>query len=159
MFTMSNLGESLNRSWESVSHGWKQLISRAGNALTHFSGKQNEVDHTPLKSPSWGLMSGEVFDDADQVVIRLEVPGLSAEDFDISVVDNVVKISGEKRFEREQTNGQYHLLERAYGHFSRSIPLAYEVDTDSADAHYKDGVLRLAFNKKPEQRRHRIEVN
>ena len=159
MFSMNNLGESLNRGWETVSHGWHQLIDRAGNALTHFSSKETELDDTLIKSPRWGLMSGEVFDDADKVVVRLEVPGLTADDFDVSVVDNVVKISGEKRFEHEKTNGNYHLLERAYGHFTRSIPLDYEVDAESADASYKNGVLRLAFAKKAEQRRCKIEVH
>ncbi|MCK4710770.1 MAG: Hsp20/alpha crystallin family protein [Gammaproteobacteria bacterium] len=159
MFNMSNLGESLNRSWESVSHGWDQLMGRAGNALTHFSSKQSEHDDAPVKTPNWSLMSCEVFDDADKVVVRLEVPGLSADDFDVSVVDNVLRISGEKRFEREESKGNYHLLERAYGHFSRAIPLDYEVDAESADASYKNGVLRLALNKKPDQRRRRIEIH
>ncbi len=160
MFNMNELGESLNRSWESISQGWNHLINRAGNALTHFTGSdQQKNDLIPVQSPHWGLMSAEVFDDADKVVVRLEVPGLSAEDFDISVVDNVLNISGEKRFEREQSEGQYHVLERAYGKFSRSIPLNYEVDAESAKADYKGGVLRLELNKKPEQRRRRIEVH
>lgn len=160
MFNMSELGDSLNRTWESVSHGWNHLMSRAGNSLTHFSGNEKDSDdHTPLQSPRWGLMSAEVFDDDDKVVVRLEAPGLSAEDFDISVVDNVLNISGEKRFEREQSNGQFHLLERAYGQFSRSIPLNYEVDAESASASYKNGVLRLELNKEPEQRRRKIEVH
>lgn len=160
MFTMNELGDSLNRTWESVSHGWNQLMNRAGNALTHFSGDDKDSEnHTPMQSPRWGLMSAEVFDDDDKVVVRLEAPGLSADDFDITVVDNVLHFSGEKRFEHEQSNGQYHLLERAYGRFTRSIPLNYEVDAESANASYKNGVLRLEINKKPQQRRRRIEVH
>lgn len=160
MFTMNDIGESLNRTWDSMSHGWDHLINRAGNSLTHFSGRdEKSEDQTPIQSPRWGLMSAEVFDDADKVVVRMEAPGLAADDFDVSVVDNVVKISGEKRFEREESKGQYHLLERAYGQFTRSIPLSYEVDADSAKAAYKNGVLRLELDKKPEQRRRRIEVH
>ncbi len=74
-----------------------------------------------------------------------------------SIIPNL--ISGEKRFEREETKGSYHLLERAYGHFTRSIPLNYEVDAESANASYKNGVLRLTLDKKPEQRRRQIHVN
>ena len=103
-------------------------------------------------------MSAEVFDDADRVVVSLEVPGLSAQDFDVSVVDNVLMIRGEKRFEREQTKGEYHLLERAYGQFTRSIPLGYEVDAESAKATYQHGVLRLELDKKAQQRRRQIQV-
>ena len=154
-----NLGEGLSHTWESVSHGWNQLMNRASHALTHFSSKSDEQDLAVLKSPSWGLMSGEVFDDDDKVVVRLEVPGMNADDFDVSVVENVLMISGEKRFERENSDGNYRILERAYGHFSRSIPLGYEVEADSADATYKNGVLRLELKKKPEQRRRQITVN
>lgn len=159
MFNMSNFGEGISRTWESVSHGWNQLMHRAGHALTHFSSKDDEQELAVLKSPSWGLMSAEVFDDDDKVVVRLEVPGMQADDFDVSVVDNVLLISGEKRFESENSDGNYRILERAYGHFSRSIPLGYEVDADSADASYKNGVLRLEVKKKPEQRRRQITVN
>jgi len=159
MFHMSNIGEGLSRTWESVSHGWNQLMNRASNALTHFSNQHDERDQAVLKSPSWGLMSAEVFDDDDKVVVRLEVPGMNADDFDVTVVDNVLIINGEKRFEREKSEGNYRVLERAYGHFSRSIPLGYEVEADSADATYKHGVLRLALKKKPEQRRRQITVN
>ncbi|MCP4075810.1 MAG: Hsp20/alpha crystallin family protein [Gammaproteobacteria bacterium] len=159
MFSMNNLSDSLNRGWESVSHGWNQLISSAGSALTHFSSKDSEADHTPAKSPRWGLMSAELFDDDDKVVIRLEVPGLMADDFNITVIDNVVRISGEKRFEREETKGEYHFLERAYGHFTRSIPLQYEVNADTADASYKNGVLRLVLDKKAEQKKRQIHVH
>jgi HSP20 family protein len=159
MFTMNDLSKSLNRTWDNVSHGWQQLMNRAGNALTRFTGRQDESDHIPVHSPRWGLMSAEVFDDAEKVVVRLEVPGLNADDFDVSVVENVLIISGEKRFEREQSKGEYHVLERAYGQFTRSIPLGYEVDADSAQATYKNGVLRMELHKKPEQQRRQIQVN
>ncbi len=159
MLTMSNISQGLSRTWESVSHGWNQLMNRASNALTHFNHKNDEQDMAVLKSPNWGLMSAEVFDDDDKVVVRLEVPGMSADDFDVTVVDNVLMINGEKRFEREQSEGSYRVLERAYGHFSRSIPLGYEVEADSADATYKHGVLRLELKKKPEQQRRQITVN
>lgn len=157
---MNELGNSLNRGWESLSHGWRQMIHRAGNALTHFSNnEQPETDSVPVRSPHWGVISAEVFDDRDKVVVRLEAAGLCADDFDISVTENVLNISGEKRFEREQSEGEFHLLERAYGKFSRFIPLNYEVEADSAKARYKDGVLRVELQKKPEQKRRRIEVH
>lgn len=158
MLNMNDLTAGLNRTWENLSHGWQHLIHRAGNALTHFTVTDDEADHSPLQSPHWGLMSAEVFDDADRVVVSLEVPGLSAQDFDVSVVDNVLMIRGEKRFEREQSKGEYHLLERAYGQFTRSIPLGYEVQAESAKATYRHGVLRLELHKKAQQRRRQIQV-
>lgn len=153
------LADGLNRTWESISQGWNHLINSAGNALTHFrSGDDQESDNTiPVQSPRWGLLNADVFDDANRLVIKLEAPGLAADDIEINVVDNVLVISGEKRFEREETKGDYRLLECAYGRFSRSIPLGYDVDADTAT--YDKGVLKVTLQKKPHQRRRKIKVS
>jgi HSP20 family protein len=161
MLRMNDLANSLSHTWESVSHGWNNLINNAGQALTHFGvggDKENEAN-IPAQSPRWGLMSADVFDDTNKLVIKLEVPGLDGDDFDISVIDNVLSISGEKRFQREETKGDYRLLECAYGQFSRSIPLGYEVDADSAKAVYDKGILKVELEKKPHQKRRQIPVN
>lgn len=156
---MSDLSKPLSRTWESVSDGWTNLMHRAENALTHFRpGKSAEDKSLPAGSPSWALLNANVFDDDEKVVVELEAPGLNAEDFDVNVVENVLIVSGEKHFEKEETKGDYRLLERAYGHFSRSIPLGYEVDADSANATYKKGVLRIELAKRPDQRRRQIKV-
>lgn len=157
--SMHDLTESLGRTWESVSQGWKHLISRAGNALTHFGKSGQKEDNIPVRSPRWGLLSVDLFDDADKLVVKLEVPGLSAADFDISVVDNILSISGEKHFERQESKGEYRLLECAYGRFTRSIPLGYEVDENSARATYEQGVLKVELEKQAHQRRRHIKVS
>lgn len=153
---MHDLTEGLNRTWHSVTDGWNHLIHRAGNALTHFKGDNAK---TPVQSPSWGLLSADVYDDADKITVKLEAPGLEADDFDINVINNVLVVSGEKRFEHKETKGNYKIMERAYGHFSRSIPLGYEVNAESANASYKKGVLEVELEKKPDQRRKHITVN
>ncbi|HGG59222.1 MAG TPA: Hsp20/alpha crystallin family protein [Gammaproteobacteria bacterium] len=159
MLKMSDVANSLNRTWESLGEGWNHLVNRAGKALTHFrAGEGAKGEAPPVASPQWGLLSADVFDDADKVIVKLEAPGLEADDFDINVVENTLIVSGEKRFEREEKKGEYRLLERAYGRFSRSIPLGYEVDVDSAKARYKKGVLTVELEKKPDQRRRHIKV-
>jgi len=80
-------------------------------------------------------------------------------DFDITVVDNVLYIKGEKKFEKEVEKGDYTVRERAYGHFERVIPLGYEVDPDSAKATYKHGVLRIEINKSEQHKRRKIKVS
>ena len=155
---MRNLTEGLEKTWGSVAEGWNHLVHRASNALTHFSGKDSD-DKVPLQSPSWGLLSADVYDDANKLTVKLEVPGLDADSFDINVVDNVLIVSGEKSFERNETKGEYRIMERAYGHFSRSIPLGYEVDTRSAKASYKNGILQVVLEKQPDQRRKHIEIH
>lgn len=159
MLTMNDLTNSLSRTWESVSQGWNHLIHRAENALTHFRSDDQKEGDIPAQSPRWGLISADVFDDADKVIVKLEAPGLDTNDFDINVVDNILTISGEKRFQREQTKGEYQVLECAYGRFTRSIPLAYEVDAKTAKATYDKGILKIELNKLPHQKRVQIKIN
>ena len=75
-------------------------------------------------------------------MVKVEAPGLVNNDFDISIVNNVLTISGEKQFQRETMKGEYRILECAYGRFSRSIPLDYEVDSDTAKASYDKGNIK-----------------
>ena len=159
MLEIDDITKSLSRTWESVSQGWRHLISRAENALTRFSSEDDKKDNIPVQSPRWGLMSLDMFDDADKLVIKLEVPGLETDDFDITVVDNMLTVSGQKRFQREQTKGEYRVLECAYGQFTRCIPLSYEVDAESAKASYDKGVLKIELQKTPNQRRRKIVIS
>jgi len=158
MLNMNDLSNSLSRTLESVSQGWRHLINRAENALTHFRSDAQKDKDIPAQSPRWGLINADVFDDADKIVVKLEAPGLDTKDFDISVVDNLLTISGEKRFQREQNKGEYRVLECAYGRFTRSIQLAYDVDAKTAKASYDKGVLKVELNKQPHQRRLQVKV-
>jgi len=160
MFRMNDLSNSLARTWETLSQGWNHLIDNASNALTQFisSDNQEKSDNIPASSPRWGLISADLYDDADKVVVKLEVPGLDNDDFDINIVDNILTISGEKQFQQEKTQGNYRILECAYGRFSRSIPLEYEVDADTAKASYDKGILKIELLKKLHQRRRKIEI-
>lgn len=81
-------------------------------------------------------------------VVEAELPGIAEDDIDVQLSDNVVTIRGEKRHERKEDKGEsYHFVERSYGSFSRSIPLGYDVDPDSVEAVFKDGVLTLTLPK------------
>jgi len=159
MLKIDDLSDSLSRTWDTVSQGWNHLIRRAENALTHFQSDNEKGENIPINSPRWGLLNADMFDDADKLVVKLETPGLDPDDFDINVVDNILTISGEKRFQQEQTKGEYRVLECAYGRFTRSISLGYEVDEASAKASYDKGILKIELQKKPHQRRRKVTVN
>lgn len=90
----------------------------------------------------------------NQLVVEAEIPGVAEDDIDVQVSDNVLTIRGEKRFEKKEDKGEeYHYLERAYGSFARSIPLPYDVDPNSVEAVFKNGVLTLTMPKPPEEAR------
>lgn len=79
--------------------------------------------------------------------VSVELPGIDRQDVDISLTDNTLTIKGEKKSEREENKKGYHLSERSYGSFYRSIPLPSGVDTDKANAEFKNGVLTVTLPK------------
>ncbi len=144
-----HIGHEIGRAWEHLSEGWRELLSRSNNALTHFTHSKEEQTQIPALAsfPRWSLLAGEVEETEKEVVVRVEVPGMEKEDCRITLDGNMLHLSGEKRFERETLDSSYHLMERAYGAFQRSIPLPLNVDTDKAEASYKNGVLTVRLPK------------
>ncbi|MGI9414750.1 MAG: Hsp20/alpha crystallin family protein [Hyphomicrobiales bacterium] len=82
--------------------------------------------------------------------ITAELPGVEENDIDVTVTDNVMTIKGEKKSETEKKEKDYHLVERSYGMFQRSLPLPYEVDADKVEAKFENGVLKVSMPKPPE---------
>ena len=79
--------------------------------------------------------------------IRAELPGVSEDDVNVSVTDNVLTIKGEKRQEEETEGKNYHRVERRYGSFQRSFTLPRHIETDAINAEFKEGVLTLEIPK------------
>lgn len=100
----------------------------------------------------------DVSETADKVVVKAEVPGIEAKDIDISLSGDVLTIKGEKKSEREEKKENYHLVERSYGSFSRSLRLPAAVKADKIEASYKQGVLTVTCPKKEEVKPKAIEV-
>jgi HSP20 family protein len=111
-----------------------------------------------VRSAGWGVLAAEVFDDDDTVVVRLEAPGMDKGDFELQVMEDALVVRGEKQLERERTEGRYHVTERAYGRFERTIPLPDEVEGNQAQASYTNGVLRVELPKVASRRRKTIKV-
>jgi HSP20 family protein len=105
------------------------------------------------------VLAAEVFDDEDNVIVRLEAPGMNKDDFDLKVVGEHLVVRGENRIERERTQGRYHVTECAYGSFERAIPLPERVKSDKAHAKYKNGVLRVELPKAEPRRRRTFKVD
>lgn len=155
---------SLDQIRRSLSEGWQALRERASQALTRFrpSARQGELDtwedQVTRHSAGWGLLATEVQEGDHEVRVRLEVPGMEAEDFDIDVIDNVLVVRGEKRVQKEQREGRFHVMECAYGSFERAIPLPAEVKGHEAQARYRRGVLLVTLPKHERSRSRRIPV-
>ena len=163
MSTLQQLKEGLNEAWDSLADGWQRLYRRAAGAITRFTPGRREDEKTgrelAVRSSGWGVLASEVFDDDDQIVVRLEAPGMDKGDFDLEVLDNYLVIRGEKQYERESTEGQYRVTECAYGRFERAIPLPEEVETGKAQATYKKGILRVELPKSARGQRRKVTVD
>jgi HSP20 family protein len=92
--------------------------------------------------------------------VTAELPGVAKEDVDVSIVNGVLRIKGEKKSEKKEEQESSYLLERSYGSFSRSIPLPFEIGGTDIDASFKDGVLKIRIPRPPEakQEAKRIEI-
>lgn len=101
----------------------------------------------------------ELSDEDDAVVVRVEVPGVSPEDIDVSVSGNLLTISGEKREERNEGEGNVYRSERWYGSFQRTIPLPEGVNPDAVSCECSNGVLTLRFEKEEGRGARRIRVS
>src|SRR5262249_27413308 len=102
--------------------------------------------------------SVDIYENKDHIVLEAELPGMSREDFDLSVENNVITLRGERHFEKKEDSDNYHRVERAYGSFLRSFTLPSTVTTDGAVADYRNGVLRVTLPKREETKARRIEV-
>ena len=164
MSTLNQLREGLTRAWETVTEGWRELVERAGDALTHFhprhSGTEIETreERIAQRGARWGVLAAEVKVDDDEVEVDIEVPGMEAGDFEIQVNDDVLVVRGEKKVQRERKEGRFHVMERAYGAFERAVRLPVAVEQSGAQASYKRGVLHVAVPRSAAHKVRRIEV-
>jgi len=95
----------------------------------------------------------DVSETDDEVHVTAELPGLEKDDIEISVEDDSLVLSGEKKEEEERRGKGYYRCERYYGSFNRRIPLPCEVQSDRAEATFKNGVLTVRIPKTEEARR------
>lgn len=109
------------------------------------------------RSANWGLAL-DVAENEDEFIVKASVPGINPDDLDITVTKNTLTIKGEMRHEEETEEERYHLRERRYGRFARSITLPTSVDSDRIEANYVNGVLSLHLPKTEEMKPKRIEV-
>ena len=100
----------------------------------------------------------DISEDDKEYVIKADLPDVKKDDVKISVQDNVVGISGERKYEKEEKGKKYHRIERAYGRFMRSFTLPEDADGSKIAAEYKDGVLQVRLPKSEKAKPKTIEV-
>jgi HSP20 family protein len=153
MSTVLPFRKARNTVRSTVSVNWQTFNQQFLTLLTRFTQDNNSEERIresrdlAMRSSGWGMLPVELFEDNNKVVVRLEAAGMEKDSFNMQVVNNYLVIRGEKQVECEGTEGHYLLTECAYGRFKRTIPLPDEVDTATYNANYKNGVLRVEFQK------------
>jgi HSP20 family protein len=94
----------------------------------------------------------------DHLVLRGDLPGLTEDDIDIEIKDNVLTVSGERKAESEERNEGYYRVERAFGSFSRSLTLPQGIDADKVEANFDKGVLEVRVPKPAEAKPTRVQI-
>ena len=100
----------------------------------------------------------DVYEDEQNLVLKLEVPGMNEEDLKVSLENNTLTVSGERKFEKEEKEENFHRIERRYGTFTRTFRLPNTVDAEKVDASYDKGVLKVTLAKRAEAKAKTIKV-
>jgi len=135
--------------------------------LMRYRGWRNWMDRFfedplfDLQSP-WETTSDLALDVSEtevEYLVKASLPGIDPDDLDISITNNMLTIRGEKKAEEEREAEQYHIRERRYGRFARTISLPSAIDEDAIEANYENGVLTLHMPKSEEAKPRRIEIH
>jgi HSP20 family protein len=122
-----------------------------------FGGLVPAWDNEEGLNASWNPRVN-IFENKEQLVLEAELPGMTRDDFDLSIENNVVTLKGERRFEKKDEGDNYHRIERAYGSFTRSFTLPSTVSAEGVKAEFNNGVLNVSFPKREETKARKIEV-
>jgi HSP20 family protein len=135
--------------------------------LNSIQNEMNRLFNTFFEQPAPGRGNGgarrwmpamDLVETADHYVLRADLPGLSDEDVNVQLEDNMLTISGERKAEHESNQEGYYRLERAFGAFSRSLTLPDGVEPDGVQAHFDRGVLEIRIPKPAQKKPRQVQI-
>ena len=133
-------------------------LSALQNRMNRLFEEQNRGSEESLTAGAF-VPPVDVYEDEHSIQLKLEVPGIDEKDLDIKVENNVLTVSGERKFEKEEKEENFRRVERRYGSFVRSFTLPTTVDSEAITADYTAGVLKLKLAKRAEAKPKQIKVN
>lgn len=100
----------------------------------------------------------DIYEDEQKIALKLEVPGMKETDFDIQIENNLLTVKGERKFEKDEKEENFHRIERRYGSFYRSFTIPSTVNPENIKANYESGVLKIELEKRAEAKPKQIKV-
>jgi HSP20 family protein len=128
------------------------------NRLFSEVARRSPVAEEEMVQGAW-VPPVDIFETGDSIVIKAELPGISKEDITLEVKDNTLSIKGEKKFEKDVKEENYHRVERSYGAFQRAFSLPSTVQQEKVKAKFKDGILEVTLPKAEEAKPKQIKVD
>jgi HSP20 family protein len=119
-----------------------------------FTSRGEEKD---LVASSWSP-SVDIYETENEIILTAEVPGVDEKNIEIKLEDNTLSLKGERNFEKETKEENYHRIERAYGSFYRSFTLPGNIDQDNIKAENENGILRITMPKKSELKPKKVKI-
>ena len=142
-------------------------IRRRGNLFSDLNSIQQEMNnlfdeffgerHAELAEGNW-MPVVDVSESDTDLVVRAELPGMTENDIELHLQDNVLTLKGEKKQEVKEDKENFHRVERSYGRFSRSFTLPCAVKSNEVQASFKEGILEISLPKSEEAKPKKIEI-
>lgn len=142
--------------WEPLKE-FDELQNRLATLLGRTPVRKNGDKKEAMTVAEW-VPVVDITEDKNEYLIKAEVPEIKNENIKVSVQDDVLTITGERRYEKEEKDKKYHRMERAYGSFARSFTLPEDADAEKVVAECKDGILKIHVPKAEGTQAKNIEV-
>jgi HSP20 family protein len=133
------------------------LQNRMNSLFQDFS-RNGSGENEPVTAAGF-VPPVDIYEDEHKLVLKLEIPGIRQEDLDVRMENSTLSVRGERSFETEGKEENFHRVERRYGSFYRAFTVPNTIDPESIKAEYDAGVLRLELQKRPESKPKQIKVN
>lgn len=130
-----------------------RLSTMFGRAPVKKEGDKREA----LTMAEWAPLV-DIVEDEKEYLIKAEVPGITKEDVKVAFHDDVLTISGERKYEKEEKDKKFHRIERAHGSFFRSFTIPEDSDGEKIKAEFKDGVLKVHLPKTEKAKAQQIQI-
>ena len=131
------------------------LQNRLNSIFSDFALPEGEQESLAMGS---FIPPVDIYEDAHHLVLKLEVPGFKQEALDVNVENQTLTVKGERKFENDEKQENFHRIERRYGSFVRTFTLPQTVDTGAVKASYDAGVLTISLAKKEAAKPKQVKV-
>lgn len=134
-----------------------ETLIRFQDDLSRAIGPRTGQPREHVSSRVWSPLV-DVYEDADAIVIRTDLPGVNQDEIDIEMNNDMLTIRGERKFDDEARRDKYVRVERQYGAFQRTFTIGVPVEPDKIKAVYKNGILELTLPKSEATKPRKVQV-